>query len=263
MPCATASRQIERDTSDLRTRLFEHPIYGNVNGLGRLREFMRNHVFAVWDFMSLLKRLEREVAGCDVPWLPPADPQLARFVKEIVLGEECDADGCGGYASHFDLYLAAMDDVGADRRPIETLLERLRAGRSAAVAFEGLDLPASTREFVLGNLRLAAEGQPHEVAAAFCYGREDVIPEMFRRLTRALEADGHRLDRLTYYFQRHIELDGDDHGPAAQRLVDRLCAGDAARIAEATAAARNAIEARIRLWDGILEAMDAEAHAAA
>ena len=79
--------------------------------VGSLRLFMRDHVFAVWDFMSLLKRLQQIVTCIEVPWLPPGDPTTCRFINEIVLGEECDDDGQGGYASHFELYRPSVSQV--------------------------------------------------------------------------------------------------------------------------------------------------------
>ncbi len=218
---------------------------------------MEHHVFAVWDFMSLLKRLQHEVAGCRLPWVPPADASAARFVNEIVLGEECDDDGQGGIASHFELYLAAMEEVGADTGILERFLDRVRSGDSVEEAFADLPLTDAVRSFVVGNLKLAAEGHSHEVAAAFCFGREDVIPEMFERLAATLREQGHPAARLIWYLQRHIELDGDEHGPMARRLLEGLCGDSPQKWEEATRAADAALRSRIDLWDGIAAALDA------
>ena len=51
----------------LRAALLDHPIYTHVASVADLRRFMEDHVFAVWDFMSLLKRLQQESVGCYVP----------------------------------------------------------------------------------------------------------------------------------------------------------------------------------------------------
>ena len=76
------------ETETLRNELLRHAVYDAIQNSSDLQIFMQHHVFAVYDFMWLLKRLQQEVCGCEVQWLPPADPQLTRFVNEIVLGEE-------------------------------------------------------------------------------------------------------------------------------------------------------------------------------
>ena len=252
----TSADLIEQTIEQTRQRLLSHPIYASVDRIEHLQVFMKNHVFAVWDFMSLLKRLQKEVAGCDLPWLPPADANLARFVNEMILGEECDEDGQGGFSCHYELYLLAMTEVEADRKPIETFLCNLQVGMNPQLAFDGIDIPEKTQRFVQDNLQLAEAGRPHEVAAAFCYGREDVIPEMFSQLVGTLNSQGHRVERLMYYLKRHIELDGEHHGPLAQRLVMSLCGENMLKLQEAAESARKALELRIQLWDGVLESIN-------
>jgi len=235
-----------------RDRLMNHPLYEAVNSVDALRRFMREHVFAVWDFMSLLKRLQQVVSCCSVPWFPSTEPALARFINEIVLGEESDEDGAGGYCSHFELYLMAMDEIGADTKPIRQFLEQLQRGTSIDVALAQTPILPSTRQFVCHTIQLASSGQPHEVAAAFFHGREDVIPEMFARLVESSSLVGVPIDRMVHYLKRHIEVDANDHGPLARKLVDRLCDGRVDRNDEANTAAIDAIDQRIALWDGLL-----------
>lgn len=243
------------DLQALRQLLIEHPLYESVQTASSLRLFMQEHVFAVWDFMSLLKRLQQLVTCCEVPWQPAADASLCRFINEIVLGEECDEDGLGGYASHFELYLQAMTEVGADTGPIQEFIAALQAGLPLDAALDAAAILPGTRRFVRSTLKLACQGSPHEVAAAFFYGREDVIPDMFRRLVNSLPQQGVRVERLAHYLNRHIELDANDHGPLARRLVESLCQGDPARKNHVTATARQSIQQRLDLWDGVLQAI--------
>lgn len=244
-----------RELTELRQQLVEHPIYTAIDDRRSLCLFMREHVFAVWDFMSLLKRLQREVTCVTVPWMPPADAELSRFILEIVQGEEADEDGRGGYASHFELYHQAMEELGTETQPIDAFLTLLKRGCHWPEALHNAAILPSTRAFVEYSLSLASTGEPHEVAAAFFHGREDIIPEMFRRMVETLKNEGREVDRLRHYLVRHIELDGDHHGPLAARLVQRLCAGDADRIAAAERTACEALRRRIALWDGILTAI--------
>lgn len=246
--------------SPSRSELLDHAIYTSVNSIRDLQVFMREHVFAVWDFMSLLKRLQSEVASPRVPWMESHDAESVRLVNEIVLGEESDEDGHGGYTSHFNLYRQAMLDVGADTHPIDTFIESVRAGSSIDESLSGIAILDSTKDFVRANLELASHGTTHEVAAAFCFGREDIIPDMFERLLPTLSTELEELARFRYYLERHIEVDGDQHGPMARRLVRQLCDGNKQFEAEALAAADTAVRRRIALWDGVLTAIRSNAN---
>ncbi|MAT15431.1 MAG: antimetabolite toxin biosynthesis protein MgoB [Planctomyces sp.] len=244
--------RLEAAIAPLREELLAHPLYDAITSVAELRVFMQQHVFAVWDFMSLLKRLQRHAAGCDLPWVPPADVSVARFINEIVLGEECDLDGSGSYLSHFELYLNAMSNIDADRTEIDRLIDGLRQGDDFDAAWSRIQKPASTAAFVQTTINLALDGEVHEVAASFCYGREEVIPDMFSRLVPTIKAGGMPVDDFVYYLERHIELDGDEHGALARRLVEALIGDSEEKLQQAIAAATRAIEARVELWNGIL-----------
>ncbi len=169
---------------------------------------MRSHVFVVWDFQSLLKALQREVTCVQVPWLPTTDPEARRFVNEIVLDEESDEAPGGGFVSHFELYLQAMQDCGADTRPIRGFLGDLRQGRQVGEALARPDVPLGVASFVRHTMAVAASCQPHRIAAAFAYGREEVIPAMFRRLVdRLADIAPQRWSTFRYYLERHIGQD--------------------------------------------------------
>jgi DUF3050 family protein len=252
MPTTPDESNHDDGLDKLRADLLDHALYNSVCSVSSLRLFMREHVFAVWDFMSLLKRLQQIVTCTKVPWLPPVDPQASRFINEIVLGEECDNDGHDGYASHFELYLQAMNEVGADARPIHEFVDKLRRQVPVEQALSEVSILPTTRDFVKSTLRLTTLGQPHEIASAFFHGREDVIPDMFARLVVSLPHEGVNVERLVHYLKRHIELDGDEHGPLASKLVDNLCDQQPQRRIEANAAAGRAVSQRIALWSGVL-----------
>lgn len=261
MPTSAARLDdLQQALEPLRARLFAHEIYTAVDSLPRLHAFMQQHVFAVWDFMSLLKALQRRLTCVDVPWLPTSHGKAARLVNEIVLGEESDADGEGGYCSHFTLYLAAMHETGAATQPITRFLERLEAGTSPNEALSQAEVPSAARRFTTATLEVACRGSLVAVAAAFTLGREDLVPEMFRRIVSTLaEQPRAGLTRFSYYLDRHIEVDSGEHGPMALEMLAMLCGDDDAKWREAETAAAAAIAERITLWDGVLAAVRAKA----
>lgn len=239
----------------LRDRLSDHPIYTAVATPSDLRIFMQHHVYSVWDFMSLIKFLQHEVAPCRWPWTPPVDNEASRFINELVMEEESD-EGAGGhgFSSHFELYLGAMEEIGAETQPVRRFVQTAGAqGIETALALP--DVPAPSARFTGQTFNFIATGKPHVVAAALALGREHVIPAMFRALlakTGVSEADA---PIFHYYLNRHIGLDEDFHGPMSLRLLDHFCAGDPARIEEAREAAQAAVAARLAFWDGVTEAI--------
>ena len=234
----------------LRHELETHPVFAEIDGLEALRAFMQVHVFAVWDFMSLAKRLQRDLTCVELPWMPPADPVAARLINDIVLAEESDVDADGHPASHLDLYLQAMRDVGAPTAQFDTFMRALRGGAGLSAALEAAAAPEFVRAFVGHTLGTACDGTTLETMASFFYGRENVIPAMFQSLLDRWGLSEAQAPGFVYYLQRHIELDGDSHGPAASRLIQSELARRADALQEARDAARLALQARRALWDG-------------
>ena len=240
------------DLADSRIRLISHRLYRLVNSAARLRRFMESHIFAVWDFQSLLKAMQQRLTCTTVPWLPSADAEARRLVNEIVLDEESDELPEGGSASHFELYLDGMRQAGADTGPIDRLLARLRSGAMLDQALDACGGPPAAIAFVRRSFAVIEFGSTPAIVAAFTYGREDVIPDMFRHLVGTLaESDPGAWGRFRYYLDRHIAHDDEKHGPVCRRIVARLCGDDPAVWDEASRTARECLESRIALWDAI------------
>lgn len=243
--------QVQKRIAPLRHALIHHPLYDAVNSHDRLRDFMQLHVFAVWDFMSLVKRLQSEVTIQRLPWMPPASAQIARFANEVVLGEESDLGPDQKPASHFELYLRAMDEIGADTQVVRSFVQKMARGEQWPIALRQLEVPTSVIDFVEGTLNCAIHGSVVEVAAYFFFGREDVIPEMFERLLRLWDHGAVEVPYFAYYLKRHIELDGDSHGPWAREMLITLAGLDESSWKQAACAAELAINSRIKLWDSV------------
>jgi hypothetical protein len=246
--------QVETRDVELAVKLEDmhhHPVFPMVTNIARLRLFMEWHVFAVWDFMSLVKRLQRDFTCTSVPWLPPSNIRAARLINEIVLGEETDEALNGAHDSHFGLYLAAMREVGASTHQIDYFIDLLRAGTSVDSALRLAGAPKAVQEFVLFTMKTACDAPTHEVLGSFFYGREYSIPKMFRSLLNNWTVDPEAAPTFVYYVKRHIELDSDSHGPAAQAIIDDVIGDDAAQTVDFQKAALLSVEKRIQLWDGL------------
>ena len=232
--------------------LVNHPLYNKIDSIDAIQRFMETHVFAVWDFMSLLKRLQLELTCASIPWIPVGNPITRRLINEIVFGEESDLDQNGQATSHFELYLRAMEDIGADTRAITTFIKQLNQGESWENAIVNSGASQAAVQFVRNTMDCVENAPVHVVAGVFTYGREDLIPDMFISIVRELSEKGHSgAQTLVYYLERHIEIDGDEHGPMALQMIEELCEGDPTKKQESIHAAKQALKSRIELWDAI------------
>lgn len=239
--------------------LHEHELYGLVADPASLRLFAEHHVFAVWDFMSLLKRLQALLTCTRVPWTPPGHPLAARLINEIVLAEESDLlPGWSQPVSHFELYLEAMTEIGADTGPIHALVEAALSEPARPLDLSRCPGPAGA--FVAGTFSTIERCSAHELAAVFFFGREDIIPAMFRRIVATISStDGTPVSRLLAYLDRHITVDEDEHGPAGEAVLAMLCGDSETRWRAAQERAIEACQARVALWDGIAAAIKVSA----
>lgn len=233
----------------------------SIRSIADLRILMEHHVFAVWDFMSLVKALQREIAPAPEAWLPPSDREGARMINEIVLCEESDYGPDGRTAlSHFELYLEAMREVGADTTRAEEFLESV-AQTGVDQALSELRLPVSIDQFVRHTFEVIRSNKPWIVCAAFAFGRESIIPDMFQRLRQSEAMKNIDCPAFDYYLARHIEVDGGSedtpgHGELATRLLDRLCDDNSDRHAEAEKTGVEALRMRTQFWLGVTEQLD-------
>jgi len=243
----------------VRERLNAHPVYGSLASIDDLRCFMSHHIYSVWDFMSLAKYLQGRIAPTTIPWVPVGNPAIRRFINEITLEEESDvglpdSEGRETYASHFELYCQAMAEIGVDTSCSMEFIESVKQ-QGLAAALESGAVPASAKQFMTSTFDFIASHKPHVVAAAFALGREHVIPQMFRAFLAKMNISKEVAPTFHYYLERHIHLDEDSHGPLSLLMLEELCGGDPVRIKEAQVAAAAAVEARIRFWDGVHQAI--------
>jgi hypothetical protein len=248
--------ELESAISPLRNQLVNHPVYASIKNLDQVKLFMQSHIYAVWDFMSLLKALQINLTCVSLPWMPVGNAGTRYLINEIVTGEESDVDQDGNRMSHFELYLKAMEQAGADINPITLLTQELIQGKSIEQCLQSNTIPEGARQFMSFTFQTIANNKPHLMAAVFTFGREDLIPDMFINLIKELKIQfPDKVDIFQYYIERHIEVDGGHHAELAYQMTMELCGDDEQKWKEATQAVEQALKVRIALWDSILNAL--------
>jgi hypothetical protein len=232
-------------------RLDGHELYQELRDLSDLRLFMQRHVYAVYDFMSLTKAIQNYFAPIESIWRPPRHPEMARFINEIVLGEESDFlfEDESRPMSHFEMYLGAMQEIGLKTDAILSWASSLefKNGR-----LDALDMPGYCLDFVEETFSVVHSQKIQLIAAYFCFGREKIIPNLFQSILQESKLDMQQAPVFHFYLKRHIEIDGDHHGPLAYRMIQYICGDDTDLWEQVVQATAKAISARIRLWDGVL-----------
>lgn len=248
-------QQVNQSISQQKEELLNHTLYKKVKTIEDLHCFLENHVYAVWDFMSLLKALQAKLTCTTTPWFATKNPETRYLINEIVTAEESDLTLDGKRLSHFEMYLNAMKACGANTSKIENFLANVLETQNIFVSIKRSDLHPNIKAFLDFTFRTIEEGKAHKIAAAFTFGREDLIPSMFTEILRNFQANFPETDlsQLIYYFERHIELDADDHGPKALQMVTELCEKNAQKWNDVEEISIQALEKRIGLWDAIEE----------
>jgi len=245
---------VKSQIKTVRQELIDHDAFTWVDNLEKARVFMESHVWAVWDFMVLLKGLQRELTCVDTYWVPKGDPEVRRLINEIVFGEESDVDQNGNAISHFELYLQAMGEAGANTDPILTFIDDLKNDVDPKLALRQSNAPEGAKKFVLSTLEIVERANASEMAAVFTFGREDLIPDMFIEIVQNLkERFPEKLALFTYYLERHIEVDGEVHGALAERMVTELCKDERKLWDRALESSKAALSHRINLWSSVIE----------
>lgn len=259
MNTTTPSSQAQLKTSidPLRERLINHPVYQYIKTIDDLKIFMEHHVYAVWDFMSLLKSLQRELTCVNVPWVPTGSANTRYLINEIVTGEESDVDQSGNRISHFELYIQAMEQATCNTKTIRNFIAYIQQGASLEDAMAKAGVSEAASRFVLNTFKTIHTQKPYLMAAVFTYGREDLIPDMFLSFIKELKKQmPEKVDIMHYYIERHIEVDGGHHSHLAHEMTRELCGMDEQKWEEAILFVKESLQARIDLWDSIIKEIE-------
>lgn len=244
-------KNIKDTIEPLRQEIINHKVYAAIGDLDDLKIFMQYHIFAVWDFMSLLKALQNNLTCTSIPWFPKGSADTRHHINEIVVGEESDLDSFGNRKSHFELYLDAMQQCGANTTQVDTFIEVLQNTGDFQTAFTASDTPKEARDFVDFTFEIIGSNKEYLQAAIFTFGREDLIPGMFFSIVDDIHKNfPDAVSIFKYYLERHIEVDGDHHSHLALQMTSNLCGTDHQFWKEAELATVTSLKKRIDLWDG-------------
>lgn len=246
-------QKLTQELAPLQQQIVAHSLYNKVNSVAALNAFMEYHVFAVFDFMSLLKALQIHLTQTQVPWIPKGNPVTRRFINEIVFGEESDIDKDGKPLSHYEMYVEAMEDSKANTQLISECITEISKGKMVAESLIAVNAPKAVQDFVNFTFSIIETQEVHKIAAVFTFGREDLIPNMFLEMVKGIDQKGidTNLDKFIYYLERHIELDGDEHGPLALQMIQELCGSDTQKWEDCIQVSKQALQHRIALWTAI------------
>lgn len=246
-------KDINKALEPLTNKLLNHSLYSKITRPEHLRCFMEHHVFAVWDYMSLLKYLQQNLTKTTSPWVPIGNPEIRYFINKIVLAEETDVNLHGQYQSHFEMYLDAMRDSGASLKKIEDFLLHIVHGTDIFLVIAVSDLSTSIKYFLKFTFGTISQGELHKVAAAFAFGREALIPDMFISILNQVQRNfpEEDLTLIKHYFSRNIDRDTNNYASMAFKIVEELCENDPVKWQEVIDIAKESLEYRIQLWNGI------------
>tara|TARA_S200000501_G_scaffold93489_1_gene86827 strand:- start:29309 stop:30103 length:795 start_codon:yes stop_codon:yes gene_type:complete len=246
--------EILDSTQSEREILNNHPLYLEIKNLDDVKIFMENHVFAVWDFMSIIKSLQKQLTCVETPWIPKSGSISSRLINQIVLDEETDLDPSGNYTSHFQLYLLGMAEAGANTAPINAFISQLGEGNSIDSSLDPDYVPLPAFKFVKHTFSKIVNAPDHILASAFTFGREEVIPDIFTSIIENIsKTNKTSFKSFLYYLNRHINLDGETHVTMAYKMMKEVCGNDKSKWSESIQISKEMLTARSQFWDGIYD----------
>ncbi len=235
---------------ELKHKIITHPLFAKKLERKQVCIFMESHIFAVWGFMSILKSLQKKITPSNLPWIPNENTKngLVNFINEIILCEESDYIEGIGFISHFEIYLMAMKNMGASSDQLYRLTSRITDKGYDEKYLDYVNTTDEVKNFLKYDLDISMNGTLPEIVGAFTLGREKVIPNMFSYILPAIEESSSSHHLITY-LKRHIDIDGDRHGPLSMKLLDVSCNKEQLNLAYA--AAIKSLDLRLLVWDKV------------
>lgn len=240
------------------TAINHHKVFSALTSIERFRRFTEMHVYATWDFMCLLKALHRKLnGGSELLWLPPVRSYGEWLINPRLAIEENDITPKGNHLlSHFELYLQAMQECGANTRGINAFIQYVKRDPPLSLLLAQNYLSETTRRYLAGTFDMIITKDSHILAACFAFAHEHIAENMFTHILQHLmpmAAVHDSLASFIYYFQRQIDLTGVLQGPQAETLLAILCGEDEVKWEDATDAAVFSLKSQLQFLDGIYD----------
>lgn len=246
-----------RRLEPVRRSLSAHRLYGLLERRENVAAFMEHHVYAVWDFMALLKAVQRHLTCVDVNWRPAGPAAIRRLVNEIVLEEESDeVDGVA--TSQFELYRRGMRRAGAASDKIDCFVAEIEGGNPIEIATARCGVSADAVALLRTTQGAIATCEPHIIVATFALGWEDIVASTFDPiLARIPQVE--ELETFASFLRRRIERNRRGRGTMALAMLSQICDGSATRWREAGLAGADALSARLAFWNAIATMLECTA----
>lgn len=242
---------LEKDIEPLLENISNHKVFVEVSSIENLKIFAEHHVYAVWDFMCLVKSLQRKLVCTEIAWYPPIDHVGCHLINEIVAEEESDITWDGRYLSHFEMYLEAMQQCGAKTTTILAFIDSIKKKEPLEMALSLHPIPKIAKYFIYDTFKIITM-EVHQIASSFTFAREGITDRMFLPILQNMQ-DKESIAKFIYYFQRHIDLDAGKHSQEAKLLMMDLCGNDERKWHEAREASIYCLMSRINFLDGIYQ----------
>ncbi len=235
--------------------LESHKLYDRIFDDYSLRLFVEYHVVCVWAYNYLLRDIYQELVSMIQPLNSQSQKEAIRLISETILEEEVEEQNDGSLLSHLEIYLEAMQALGADVGPILSFFDMQESGSTWEEALEEARFPPAVARYAQGLGRMFARPL-HERAAVLFYEGEPFIPDTFLNRLGQLGAK-HSVNRLLDYFERHIEGLKRPGFSASGRLVEIFCGDNPQLNDEAEKAAEEVMRLRVDLWNNLADQLGA------
>ena len=241
----------KKELSQLKKSIRGHTLFSNKLSNRQIAIFMESHIYSVWGFMSLLKSLQYALSSNNLPWIPTSNTTngLVNFINEIVLSEESEHIKGIGFISHFEIYLLAMEEIGAKVNNIKKLIKNIENNKKYKNAILDIKIHKEVRDFLDFDIKTSQSNSLPKIIGGFTLAREQVIPNMFEYIIPAIK-DKKSAKHFITYLRRHISIDGDRHGPLASKLLETICSSNK-DMCTAYQSGIKSLKLRLKVWDKV------------
>ena len=234
-----------------RLSLERHRVFDQLITNEDLQLFMSWHVFSVWSHMSIIKRLQLEFTCTCLPWTPYRSAKAAYLINKIVSENESTALTNNTYLSQFELYLCAMEEIGANTFSIRTFVDLIAANMPLQDALKISNASPAIDEFVLTNTHIAISGSVEEVLGCMIYADEYISPKSFMRSSAGSALSRFDEEKFSLYLKMCCSTDPHRRHSDITNLLIEQTNGNESRLKTCLDAALGAIKRQANLWDAL------------